>query len=260
MTRHALIHWEESQQSRGLFGLPVRALHPDDVIDWLISAAERGDGRSRTAAYLNAHVSNLAASDRRLHGLLRSADLLYADGMPIVWALRAVHGNHGHRASAAHFLPQFCWAAAARDLPLALVGGSPGLAERTARVLCSRVPGLRIVFTHHGYIKGRDVPRLAAQLRERGAAIVLLGLGTPRQEQLAARLRALHACRVAWCVGALFEYFGAGRRRAPAWIRDSGLEWAFRFAQEPARLAGRYTFGNARFIARAAAEILGGGR
>ncbi len=230
------------------------------MVDWLIGAALAGDGRSRIAAYLNAHVSNLAARDGTLHRILRSADLLYADGMPIVWALRAVQGRGGHRASAAHFLPRFCWACAGRNVPIALVGGAPGLAEAAARALTAQTPGLRIVFTHHGYLKGRDVPRLAAQLRERGAAIVLLGMGTPRQEQLAAALRHARACRVAWCVGALFEYFGAGRRRAPAWVAESGLEWMYRLAQEPTRLAGRYTIGNAVFSARALAEVLGGRR
>jgi N-acetylglucosaminyldiphosphoundecaprenol N-acetyl-beta-D-mannosaminyltransferase len=57
--------------------------------------------------------------------------------------------------------------------------------------------------------------------------------------------------RALWAVGALFEYYGGERPRAPLWMRRAGLEWAFRLALEPRRLAGRYLLGNAAFLLRA---------
>lgn len=238
-----------------LMGLPVRSLPPAKLVDALVRLGMRKDAHS-LAAYLNAHVCNLAASDRALRGILASADLLYADGMAVVWANRLVNGRAGSRASAAHFLEAFCWAAAARGLKLAFVGGHKGVARDAAKSLCAAIPSLSIVSTEHGFFDAAGERELRARLRAAQPDVILCGMGSPRQELVAERLRREGIAPLVWCVGALFEYFGSGRPRAPKWMQDIGLEWAFRFAQEPGRLFTRYTFGNAAFALRVAREMV----
>lgn len=238
-----------------LMGLPVCTLAPAKLVDVLVRMG-LDRGTYRMAAYLNAHVCNLAANDRALRGILASVDLLYADGMAVVWANRLVNGRAGSRASAAHFLESFCWAAAGRGLKLAFIGGAKGVAANAAKRLATLVPSLKIVAVEHGYFDAAGERDLRRRLRTAQPDVILCGLGSPRQELVAERLKRAQIAPLVWCVGALFEYFGSGRPRAPRWMRDAGLEWAFRFAQEPARLFTRYTVGNAAFALRVAREIV----
>lgn len=237
---------------RGRFlGLPLDPVGIDDIVLRLVRAAEAPGAEPLVATYLNAHTTNLAFADPQMARAIRHAGLVYADGMSVVKAARRRGIPVPERATAADYLKRFCWAAAARHVPIALVGGAEGLAERCAAALRREVPALRVALAHHGYLDPGDEARLAEALRASGAGIVLLGMGSPQQERLAHALAARRAAPVLWCVGALFEYFAGGRARVPAWMGAAGLEWLFRLSQEPRRLARRYLVGNLQFVARA---------
>ena len=75
-------------------------------------------------------------------------------------------------------------------------------------------------------------------------------MGAPIQEEFAMRIAATGAARAVWCVGAMFEYFGGARARAPVFLRNAGLEWLFRLVLEPRRLWRRYLIGNLVFLKR----------
>ena len=89
-------------------------------------------------------------------------------------------------------------------------------------------------------------------------ALIVLGMGMPRQEQVARELRATldHPCLIV-CGGAIIDFLGGKTSRAPRWMRGAGLEWLFRLALEPRRLFKRYVIGNPLFIARALALAAG---
>lgn len=236
-----------------LLGLPLALLTRGELLDWLVPP--KGDsGRGPVAAaYLNAHTVNIACRMGR-GAPWRHMDLLYADGMSVVREARRRGHAVPERLSAADYFEAFCWAAAAHGRRVAMVGGAPGLAQRCAAEMQGRVPGLKVVLTHDGYFRPGSAGEkaLVAALVDAGAEVVLVGMGSPRQEEFALRLRDEAGVAVAWCVGALFEYYAPGERaRAPEWMRRAGLEWAFRLALEPRRLAGRYLLGNAEFLLRA---------
>ena len=79
------------------------------------------------------------------------------------------------------------------------------------------------------------------------AKVVWIGLGTPKQDVLAARITS-DLGKVAVCVGAAFDFYSGAVKAAPQWLQGSGFEWAYRLIQDPARLWRRYTWGNFRFI------------
>jgi N-acetylglucosaminyldiphosphoundecaprenol N-acetyl-beta-D-mannosaminyltransferase len=87
----------------------------------------------------------------------------------------------------------------------------------------------------------------AARMRESNADVVWVGLGVPKQDFAAEKLRCLRAAPVICCVGAAFDFYGGSKRRAPRALQVLGLEWIFRLLQEPLRLGGRYLVGNALF-------------
>lgn len=240
---------------RDFLGLPLHPVTTRQTIDGILRAAQRPRSNPHIAAYLNAHTANLAWEDRWLRAWLRAADLVYADGMGVVWAARAAGIAVPERVSAADFFLRFAREAADRGVPLALVGGAPGVAHRCAKRLRRAAPSLRIAYISDGFLRDRDWPAIAEALRRSGAGVALLGMGTPRQEKLAEFLRRENAAPSLWCVGALFEYFSGTRARAPLWMRRAGLEWAFRLALEPRRMAVRYLLGNPRFALRTIAGV-----
>lgn len=225
----------------------------DPTVDGLI-AALTSERAPRLVGYLNAHTTNLALRQRSaLLPLLRRFELVYPDGMAVVRAARRRGFGVRERVSAADFFLRFCWAAATRGRTLALVGGTPQVAAGCAEALVAEIPSLKIVHASHGYLApGSEARRQVIQsLRALRPDITLVGMGSPQQEAFAVELSEAAQLPCIWCVGALFEYHAPGvRAHAPLWMRQAGLEWAFRLAQEPRRLASRYLLGNLEFLLR----------
>lgn len=251
-------------------GLPLAAITTRQFL-----AGLQGEARARTApftvGYLNAATVNLAFANPEYARLLARMNCLYADGQAVVWGTRWLGSPIPERINAGDFTRELICEAAAAGLKLALVGGRPGAqcgtgvspviritgetpmpqlseADRAAEIFKSWAPGLRVVFTHHGFFSETEAEVLRAQVEAADPDLVLLGMGSPRQERFALEWSARGRARVWWCVGALFEYYAGTRRRAPVWMRRAGLEWAFRLALEPARLWKRYIIGNPLFV------------
>jgi exopolysaccharide biosynthesis WecB/TagA/CpsF family protein len=111
-------------------------------------------------------------------------------------------------------------------------------------------PGSRVETTH-GFLDVTDYVKLAAAHRPE---LIVLGMGMPKQEEVACMLRAAvgYPCLIV-CGGAIIDFMGGKTSRAPAWMRSTGLEWAYRLMLEPKRLFHRYVVGNPVFIARSLA-------
>lgn len=233
------------------FGLPLTAITVDGLIDWL-TLPDPATVQPRAAGYLNAHTVNLALQrGSELRPSISQLNLLYPDGMSLVRAGRRRGWEIPERVSAADFFWRFCWAAAARGRSVALIGSWENVVGNCAESLQQQTPGLQIVYTHDGFFDSTREKELVEHLKELKPAITLVGMGSPRQERIALRLRDEAALPTVWCVGALFEYYAPGfRKHAPLWMRKMGLEWAFRFAMEPRRMAGRYLIGNTKFLMR----------
>jgi N-acetylglucosaminyldiphosphoundecaprenol N-acetyl-beta-D-mannosaminyltransferase len=125
-----------------------------------------------------------------------------------------------------------------------------------ARQACARLvqtyPRLGVVGTHHGYFEpGSDHDdRVVEDINARSPSILLVGMGTPKQELWVQRNAERLNVDVLWTVGALFDVVSGKVPRAPGWLADNGLEWIFRLAIEPGRMWRRYLLGNPVFIHR----------
>jgi exopolysaccharide biosynthesis WecB/TagA/CpsF family protein len=237
------------EEARQVLRIDVAPVSVQDFRERTIEWARAGDSTTRLVSYLNAHNVNVAFADPRYRDVLERADLVYADGMGVVWGWRRLGRALPERVNAGDFIEQFCRRAAEEGVSLFLLGSRPGVAQRAARRWADAAPGLRIVGTRPGHFGEADEEAVAEEIRRARPSILLVGMGVPRQELWADRWSERLGVPVVWCVGALFEYFGEGRRRAPAWMRRCGLEWAWRLALEPRRLGGRYLLGNLRFLA-----------
>ncbi len=233
-----------------LFGLSLVTRTRDDVADAIVLKAKLGQ---RTVAnFVNAHCINVASRDRRYRRALRRSDLLLPDGSGMRIAARLVGHSLTENLNGTDLFPVLCARVALCDLPIYLVGGQPGVAAATAAAMERRYPGLNIAGTRNGFADIEDEAALIDAINASGAAIVLAGLGVPRQELWIARMAPSLRAPVLMGVGGLFDYYSGRIPRAPALMRALGLEWIWRLAQEPRRLASRYLFGTIAFLVRAA--------
>ncbi len=176
--------------------------------------------------------------------LVAEADLVVADGMPLVWASKLQGTPLPERVAGSNLITTLSGAAAARGRSIYLLGGSEGTAEGAARVLTERFPGLKVVGTYYPPLgfenDARHMADIVGILIAAKPDIVYVALGSPKQEKLIARLRPI--LPEAWWlgVGNSFSFLCGDVRRAPRWMQVSGLEWAHRLFQEPKRLFHRY--------------------
>jgi exopolysaccharide biosynthesis WecB/TagA/CpsF family protein len=236
-------------QRKSLFGLHLVDAKLDYVVDRLAVLA-----RLRTqhiVHFVNAHCVNMAAKDGEYLGHLQSASALLPDGSGIKLAAKLAGVKLGDNLNGTDLFPLLCERAARDGLSLYLHGARPGIAQAAADAMTARFPNLRIAGTSSGYMDDRDIPALLNEINASGADIVLVAMGVPAQEKWVAKHAPLLNARLIMGVGGLFDYYSGRIPRAPEAMRRIGMEWVWRFMQEPRRLFTRYTFGNAEFLARA---------
>lgn len=236
-------------QRKSLFDLHLVDAKLDYVVDRLAVLA-----RLRTqhiVHFVNAHCINMAAKDAEYRGHLQSASALLPDGSGIKLAAKFAGVKLGDNLNGTDLFPLLCERAARDGLSIYLHGARPGIAQAAADAMTDRFPDLRIAGTSSGYMDDRDIPNLLSKINASGADIVLVALGVPAQEKWVAKHAPRLNARLIMGVGGLFDYYSGRIPRAPIAMRRSGMEWVWRFMQEPRRLFTRYTFGNAEFLARA---------
>lgn len=171
------------------------------------------------------------------------ADLVLPDGWPIASALR----RSSEQATVAQvcgsdLLPALLGAAACRGLKVALVGGHDP--RRAAEGATRSHPELQVVWTDDSRYAAPptedEVARFVDEARVRAPDIVVLGLGAPKEEMLALRALPRLDHGVVLCLGGSIDYISGHQRRAPAWLVEARLEWAWRTASDPGRLWERY--------------------
>lgn len=241
-----------------ILGVRVDALTLAGLLSRVVTLA-RSSG-PHLVCYVNADCLNLAARDRRYRAILQGAEVVYADGMGVVWASRLTERPLPERITLGECLPDLCRIAEAEGLRLFFLGGLPGVARRAAARLRREFPRLAIVGTHHGYsASAEEDEAVLAQIRAARPHLVLVGLGAPRQEKWMWQHREDLDVPVLWGVGGLFDYYAGRVPRAPVWVGRAGFEWLFRLWLEPGRLWRRYVLGNAYFILRAGSLLLADG-
>ena len=179
-----------------------------------------------------------------LRPFFESADLVLADGMPLVWASRLAGTPLPARVAGSDLIWSLSSEAGRRGASVFVLGGTREAGWEAARRLKEKCPGLRIagmIYPPHGFENDdRAMEQIESTLFELQPDIVYVGLGFPKQEQVIDRLRS--RCPRTWFlgIGISIGFVGGHVSRAPVWMQRSGLEWLHRLAQEPRRLASRY--------------------
>ncbi|MBA3685281.1 MAG: WecB/TagA/CpsF family glycosyltransferase [Planctomycetes bacterium] len=216
----------------------------------LLDAAQRRIGGS--AYFCNVHMAVEAVRNRVLGKALARSEWVFPDGVPLVAALRLLGQRRAQRVAGMDAVPDLCRAAAARGLRVFFYGSDARTLSALRLRLSVIAPDLDIAGMISPPYRALSEAEEAAHLAEieaSGAHLCFVGLGCPKQELWIARNRARTGA-VLLGVGAAFSTTAGNMTMAPAWMRDGGLEWAYRLAQEPGRLWRRYAQTNPLFVNR----------
>jgi N-acetylglucosaminyldiphosphoundecaprenol N-acetyl-beta-D-mannosaminyltransferase len=207
--------------------------------------------------FVNASCLNIAFRDAEYFKLLERAFLVLADGIGLKVAGRLLRRPIRQNVNGTDMFPPLCTALERAGGRLYLLGGRPGVPEAVAGWVGRHAPGLTVCGVRHGYFTPQEENAVMAEIAASKADVLLVAFGAPRQDQWIARhLRHLNV-RVAVGVGGLFDFYAGLIPRAPQWLRELGLEWVYRFLQEPRRMWRRYFVGNLLFLYRVGRERFG---
>lgn len=176
-----------------------------------------------------------AQRDPAFRAIINAAALSLCDTVGLLLVARARGSHLRERVTGVDLIGRLCAAAGPEALGIYLLGGAPGVADDAARVLQQTFPALRIRGTQHGYFQAADSAAIATAVKASSADILLVGLGSPRQEFWIAEHLAATGCGVAIGVGGSFDVLSGKVQRAPEVWRRFGLEWLYRLYREPHR-------------------------
>jgi N-acetylglucosaminyldiphosphoundecaprenol N-acetyl-beta-D-mannosaminyltransferase len=190
--------------------------------------------------------------------VMNEADLVTPDGMPVVWALRALGQKSATRVYGPDLTPILLDKAAAENIPVGFYGAAPDVLKRLVERVQASHPALRIAYSFsppfRALTPAEDL-RIVDAINQSGAKILFIGLNTPKQDfWMAAHRGKVRAVMVG--VGAAFDFLAGSKPQAPRWMMNIGLEWLFRLATEPRRLWKRYLKHNPRFVVFFALQLL----
>jgi exopolysaccharide biosynthesis WecB/TagA/CpsF family protein len=235
--------------------LPALGLDLVDASQTQAIAALLSPGRRR-AYFMNAHCCNIRRRDTAYAQAVATADMLLPDGIGVELAGRMTGKRLAANLNGTDLVPALLAQAASMGKSVYLFGGTPGTAQAAANRLVNTIPDLRIAGTRDGFGGAADTDAVIHDINDSGADIVLVALGVPMQELwLHANAHRIDA-PLTLAVGALFDFLSGTVARAPKAVRRARLEWVWRLAQEPRRMAKRYLAGNTSFLAHAGIKAL----
>lgn len=233
-------------------GVLLAAVTPQEAVGFV--TASFGSATGRAIHFCNAFTLSLAHGDAEYRETLRRATVCFPDGQSVVWARHLLSRRSAmKKVSGPDFFDAVFSASTAEGPRHYLLGGSEETLARLHFELSARYPEAQIVGRESPPFRELTEQELHAQdhrIADSGADIVWVGLGTPKQDYEVCRL-ADSIPVTAIAVGAAFDFVAGTKRRAPHWMRGSGLEWVHRLVSEPRRLWRRYLVGNAVFVGAA---------
>ncbi|MBR5743525.1 MAG: WecB/TagA/CpsF family glycosyltransferase [Clostridia bacterium] len=220
----------ERKTSR-IFGIPFLNASMDGAAELAFALAEEAPV---TVVTPNVEILYGMRKDPALREALEKADVVLPDGIGVVLAGRILGTPVERKLAGVEFGETVLRRAAEEGKSVYFLGAKPGVAEKAAGAMREKYPGLKVAGTADGYF--RDDGAAAAAIRESGAYLALICLGSPKQEIFMERFRNETGCRLHAALGGSMDVYAGCAKRAPRWMIRLGLEWLYRLVREPKRL------------------------
>jgi len=242
--------------SKPVIGFPVTAVPLNGQADVMIVWAKQR--LSKVVCVANVHMLIEGYKNTKFASVLRDADLVTPDGMPLVWMLRLMGAIDQDRVAGLDILHEVCQRAVQENVSVYFLGSHNLILEKMRERLMHDYPGLKIAgmdpLPFRPLTESED-KEVIQKLNESGAGIVFLSLGCPKQEVwMAARKDKVFAVMVG--LGGAFPVYAGILKRAPGYVRLLGMEWFYRLLQEPRRLWKRYVSTIPLFLWLAGKQLL----
>jgi N-acetylglucosaminyldiphosphoundecaprenol N-acetyl-beta-D-mannosaminyltransferase len=187
---------------------------------------------------------------------IEQADIVLADGLPIVWLSRALGKSLPCRVAGIDIMVELLKVADKKHWRVYFLGAKPEALSRLIEVIKKDFPGVQIAGYRDGYFTETQEEAVAKSIKDSNADILFVGISPPKKEIFLGKWHRYLNVPVCHGVGGSFDVLAGVTKRAPLWMQKSGLEWFYRVLQEPRRMWKRYLTTNMVFIWLSCGEIL----
>lgn len=215
-----------------VMGVAFDDMTMDEAVERALALAREGKGAY--AVTPNPELVMMAQKDPAYRETLEGAALTLPDGIGIIYAAKLLKRPLTGRVPGIDFAGALMEKLAAEGLKLYLLGAKPGVAEQAAANLKEKYPGLTVCGTHDGYFQ-EDGP-VVEDIRAKGADVVFVCLGAPKQEQWMERNGSQTGAGLLVGLGGSLDVFAGTVQRAPERMQKMGLEWLYRLVKQPSRI------------------------
>ena len=228
-------------------GIPVDALTMEETtvqIDLAIQNRQRINH-----VVINAGKVVAMQKDPDLHRSVVTCDLINADGQSIVWASRFLGNALPERVAGIDLMQNLVELASLKKYKCFFFGARENIVKKVVEIYSQRYGNEVIAGYRNGYFTREEEPEIARQISESGAQLLFVAMPSPHKENFMYTYRdVLSGVNFNMGVGGSFDVIAGFTKRAPVWMQKTGLEWFYRFIQEPRRMWKRYLVGNSRFL------------
>lgn len=201
---------------------------------------------------INVDVVLKIENDPYLKKIVDEADMVLVDGKPLVWISKMYGKPLKAKISGSDLVPLLCDVSAEKDYKIFILGGKEGIAEQAKRKLIEKHPNIKIVGTYappFGFEKDEnELNKINQMISNVHPDLLISCFGCPKQEKWIYENIGKYNAKVSICAGATVDFLAGNVKRAPRWMSDHGLEWFYRFLQEPRRMFKRYFIDDVKIL------------
>ena len=224
----------------------VNVVSMDETIRRVEKIIEKGKPTQHVV--INASKVNLMEDDPELRRIVNSSPLINADGASIVWAAKKLGVPLKERVTGCDLFQELVKVASEKGYKIYLFGAKEEVVTKVKAIYEEQYPGIQIVGYRNGYFTEADEPEIVKNMAESGADMMFVAFSSPKKEYWVNKYLEQLNIPFVMGVGGSFDIVAGVTERAPKWFQAHGLEWLYRFIQEPRRMWKRYIIGNAKFV------------
>ena len=193
---------------------------------------------------INVDVVMKIENDSYLKEITDKADMVLVDGKPLQWIAKWHNRPIKAKISGSDLVPILCKRAVEKGYSIFIIGGKEGIAKKAKQNLERDLPGIHIIGTYappFGFEKDEEeLDKINEMISGAHPDILIACFGCPKQEKWIYENYQKYDAKVSVCAGATVDFLAGNVSRAPRWMSNHGLEWFYRFLQEPKRMFKRY--------------------
>ena len=225
----------------------VNAVSMDESIDYVERIIKERIPTQHVV--INALKINLMEADPKLAEIVNACPLINADGASVVWAAKRLGIPLKERVTGCDMFQNLVRVAAEKGYKIFLFGAKEEVVTKVKSIYEKQYPGIQIVGYRNGYFTEKDEPEIVKQMHDSGADMMFVAFSSPKKEYWVNKYLNEIGIPFVMGVGGSFDIVAGVTERAPKWFQEHGLEWFYRFIQEPQRMWKRYIIGNTKFVA-----------